>query len=110
MQSADVQAVAARVLEAHHTVQQTRQHVRGAARQAGKSAFAPVRRVSSVVFLQVTGCFFAMVAGSLGVGLWRVRSLAHADARRYFAFVAVFALFAYFAVSSFVRAARRSRR
>lgn len=86
--------------------------VRAAGRQAKASIVAPVVRFSSVVWLQVTGVFFALVAFTMGAAAWRARAALHAgngshDAAKLYAYIAVCALFTYFTVSSFVRAGRR---
>jgi hypothetical protein len=84
------------------------------ARVAGKSAWAPVARFSSVLWLQVTGTFFALIALALGQAVWVRRSAlalgaeSH-EAQKVLALALVFLLFGYFAVSNFVRAARRER-
>lgn len=90
-------------------------HVTQQARRAGKSAWAPVARFSSVLWLQVTGTFFALIALVLGQALWVRRAVfgrgvgSH-EAQKLCGLAIVFLLFAYFAVSNFMRAARRERR
>jgi hypothetical protein len=86
--------------------------VKAAGKQAKSSLVAPVVRFSSVVWLQVTGVFFALVAFTMGAAAWKTRAGFHAAANspgaiKAYASVAVCALFTYFTVSSFVRAARR---
>lgn len=88
------------------------QTVKAAGRQAKSSLVTPVVRFSSVVWLQVTGVFFALVAFTMGMAAWKARAGFHAAANsggamKVYAYVAVCALFTYFTVSSFVRAARR---
>jgi hypothetical protein len=88
------------------------QTVRAAGRQAKSSLVAPVVRFSSVIWLQVTGVFFALVAFTMGAGAWRARAGLHAGINSHaqmklFAYLAVCLLFTYFTVSSFVRAARK---
>jgi hypothetical protein len=88
------------------------QTMRAAGRQAKSSLVTPVVRFSSVVWLQVTGVFFALVAATMGMAAWKARAGLHAAANlhgavKVGAYVAVCALFAYFTVSSFVRAARK---
>ncbi|HVG26198.1 MAG TPA: hypothetical protein VM865_01235 [Acidobacteriaceae bacterium] len=83
-----------------------------AGQQAKKSFFAPLARFSGVLWLQVTGTFFAVIAVAMGSGAWRLRGALHGagapgDLRKLCVFGAVFLVFAYFAVSSFVRAERR---
>jgi hypothetical protein len=88
------------------------QTMSAAGKQAKSSLVTPVVRFSSVVWLQVTGVFFALVAVTMGAAAWRARAGLHAapnsfGALKLYAYVAVCALFAYFTVSSFVRAARK---
>jgi hypothetical protein len=103
------------VVEAHRTVSETKSRVRGAAKQAGKSALAPVAKFSSVLWLEVTGTFFALVAFAMFEGVWRLRAAMQMAPRspermKLYGCVALGALFVYFAASNFVRAARRQRR
>jgi hypothetical protein len=103
------------VVEAHRTVSETKSRVRGAAKQAGKSAFAPVAKFSSVLWLEVTGTFFALVAFAMFEGVWRLRAAMQMarnspERLKLYGCVALGALFVYFAASNFVRAARRQRR
>ena len=86
--------------------------VKAAGKQARSSLVTPVVRFSSVVWLQVTGVFFALVAFTMGMAAWKARAGFHAAANslgamKVYAYIAVCALFTYFTVSSFVRAARR---
>jgi hypothetical protein len=85
--------------------------VAGQARVAGRSVWSPVARFSSVLWLQVTGTFFLLIAAVFVGGLWKLRGAAHSpDAGRLYVYAAAFAVFAYFGVSNFVRAWRRERR
>jgi hypothetical protein len=75
----------------------------------------PLAKFSSVVWLQVTGTFFALLAAFLSQGLWKERSAAvlpiHSHgAEKFYLHAAAFAIFTYFAASSFVRAYLRQRR
>jgi hypothetical protein len=86
--------------------------VKAAGREAKSSLETPVVRFSSVVWLQVTGVFFALVAFTMGTAAWRAWTAFQAGANSHgamkmYAYIAVCALFTYFTVSSFVRAARR---
>lgn len=88
------------------------QRARAAAEHAKSSFVSPVVRFSSVVWLQVTGVFFALIAFTMGTAAWRARAGLHEAigspaAIKVYAYVAFCALFTYFTVSSFVRAARR---
>jgi hypothetical protein len=60
----------------------------------------------------VTGVFFGLIAFTMGTAAWKARAGFHAAANsggamKAYAYAAVCALFTYFTVSSFVRAARR---
>ncbi len=95
-------------------MQQTKSQVRNAARMAGKSALAPVAKFSSVLWLEVTGTFFGLVALVMGQAVWKQRANFHLapsahEAQKVYAYLAIFLVFVYFAVSSFVRASRRQR-
>jgi hypothetical protein len=77
--------------------------------------WTPVARFSSVVWLQVTGLFFALIAMFLAQGAWKERGawrlpLGAHEATKFYVLAAAFLAFAYFAVSNFVRAYLRERR
>jgi len=81
-----------------------------------EAAWEPFARLSGVLWLEVTGVFFAIFALFAAGSVWRLHSewhagVAHPGAHRDLAgAVIMFALFGYFCVSSFVRARRRERR
>ncbi len=108
------QPQAARVAE---RVVQTQRTVAGAKKHAGKlgrSVWTPLARFSSVVWLQVTGLFFALLAMFLGQGAWKERAAMHLplashEGTKFWTLAVAFAAFAYFAISNFVRAYRRDR-
>ncbi len=106
-----VSRVVDRVVETRRTVAQTQKH----AGKLGRSVLSPVARFSSVLWLQVTGSFFMLIALFLSQGLWKQRGAirlpihSHAAAIFYLQ-LAAFVGFAYFAVSNFVRAYLRERR
>jgi hypothetical protein len=114
--SRPVVADAARsVVEAQRTVHQTQSRVKTAARMAGKSALAPVAKFSSVLWLEVTGTFFGMVALVMGEAVWKLRasfrlSPGTHEAQKLYMYAAIFLVFVYFAASSFIRAWHRQRR
>ncbi len=80
------------------------------------SAVEPVVRLSGVLWLEVTGVFFGIFALSTAIAIWRLRAewrpaLAHPAAHvSLLGAATIFVLFAYFSISSFVRARRRQRR
>jgi hypothetical protein len=114
---------AGQVMQAHSAVHGAGREVRAeAVRQVsaqakgrGKAMWSPVARLSGVLWLEVTGTFFAVLALYLSQGLWKQRGMVGAgwssgEAGKYYLHAVAFAVFAYFAVSSFVRARRRGRR
>jgi hypothetical protein len=81
------------------------------ARTAGRSFFAPLASFSKTLWLEVTGTFFALVALFMGGAAWKLRGAvflppATHEAQRLYLCTTIFVAFAYFAVSSFVRARR----
>jgi hypothetical protein len=81
---------------------------------AGRTSFRAVRRAAGVVWLQVMGTFFALFAVSLAGWVWKCRAWAHAGLHSHeFLKLAAYsffcALFAWFALSSFLRARQRER-
>jgi hypothetical protein len=86
-----------------------------AGRQASRSVLGPVKKATSVVWLQMTGSFFGLLAFGMGGNAWKLRANLRTEAfsRPWITFWIVAALaagLAYFAVSNFVRARRRDRR
>jgi hypothetical protein len=80
----------------------------------GRSVWSPLAHFSSVLWLQVTGSFFAVIAVFLAQGAWKQRGAwrlwgTH-EATKLYVVAAACLLFAYLAVSNFVRAARRERK
>jgi len=80
----------------------------------GRSVWGPLAHFSSVLWLQVTGTFFGIIAVFLAQGAWKQRNVwrlwgSH-DAIKLYVVAAAGLLFAYLAVSNFVRAARRGRK
>ena len=103
--------VAERVAQTQRTVTATKQH----AGKLGRSVWTPVARFSSVVWLQVTGLFFALIAMFLAQGAWKERAAWHLPlgshaATKFYVLAVAFMAFAYFAVSNFVRAYLRERK
>jgi hypothetical protein len=103
--------VAERVVQTQRTVSATKTH----AGNLGRSVWTPLARFSSVLWLQVTGVFFTLIALFLSQGVWKERGAtrlpigSHA-AEMFYVHVVAFAVFAYFAISNFVRARLRERR
>jgi len=103
--------VAQRVVQAQRTVAATKTH----ASKLGRGVGSPLARFSSVLWLQVTGTFFVLIAVFLSQGLWKERGAARLpmgshEAVKFYLLMAAFVVFAYFAISNFVRAHLRGRR
>ena len=82
------------------------------ARRASGSLMQPVKRFSKVLWLEVSGTFFALIAVSIALGTWRMRLMLHSmlgehEALKGTLVVIVFLAFTYFVVSNFVRASRQ---
>jgi hypothetical protein len=84
------------------------QAARGAARGVG-GFLKPFRRVGGIVWLEVTGVFFALPVLVFGPVLWRTRmSWAHGpDHRTFLVTAGIVLLFLYLSLSSFWRARHR---
>lgn len=69
----------------------------------------PIRRVGSILWLEITGAFFLLPALVFAPTLWRARlSWLHGpDHRSFWAAAVVVPVFLYLGISSFVRARRR---
>lgn len=109
--AAPIDRVAAKVAQTQRTVATTKQH----AGKLGRSVWTPVARFSSVVWLQVTGLFFGLIAMFLAQGAWKERAAVHLPlgshaAEKFYVLAVAFAAFSYFAVSNFVRAWLRERK
>jgi hypothetical protein len=107
------------VAEAYRTVDNAKRQMRQTAKReaigVGRSMFAPIKTFSSVIWLQVTGTFFALFAAFMGEGVWKLRSnfkapLSSPEAHKLYFHLIVFLGFSYFTISNFVRASRRERR
>jgi hypothetical protein len=109
--AAQADRVAEKVAQTQRTVASTKKH----AGKLGRSVWTPVARFSSVVWLQVTGLFFALIAMFLAQGAWKERAAVHLPleshaASKFYVLAVAFAAFGYFAVSNFVRAWLRERK
>ena len=102
---------------------QRRGNVVAATGKMGRAVWGPVKRHSRELWLQITGSFFALLACSMAAGMWAMRNTiragfqnAHArhavlwgpDALKFYLATAAFLMFAYFAISNFIRAGRSS--
>ena len=109
--AAPVDRVAEKVVQTQRTVAATKKQ----AGRLGRSVWTPLARFSSVVWLQVTGLFFGLIAMFLAQGAWKERAawrlpVGSHEATKFWVLAIAFAAFGYFAVSNFVRAWLRERR
>ena len=84
-------------------------------RHLKRSVWQPLAVFSGALWLRVTGLFFGLIAFTVGAGAWRLhpgwqRGFSTAEATRFWIFAGVALVFAYFSVSSFVRANLKERR
>ena len=89
--------------------------VKDQARNLKRSVWSPFAKFSSVLWLEVTGLFFALFALVTGEQVWKWHAAVRLPptappAQRLYLYVVLFALFGYFTVSSFIRARRRQHR
>ena len=111
--------VAAQVVEsAERTTDQVRQASAGVARGSkrfGEAAWGPFARLSGALWLEVMGVFFGLFVLTAGINVWKLHENLHdigsnhVQHQRLLFSIAMLAIFGYFCVSSFVRAARKSR-
>jgi hypothetical protein len=100
--------------QAYRNVAEVKKVAATQARGLGRSVLTPVKRFSSVLWLEVTGTFFALFALVLGQSVWRLHNSLKAapsspEAHKAYFYLLLFLVFAYFSISSFVRANRRQR-
>ncbi len=97
-------------------VRDTSHGIARGSRRFGQAVWAPVVRLSGVLWLELTGVFFGLFALFAAIAAWKLRgnfawTPTNADAHTHFELALGMALlFSYFAITSFVRANRRGRR
>lgn len=105
-------AAPVRVRDAAMQTVGTARGLRQGGKKFGEAVWGPFAKLSGVLWLEVMGVLFGMVAALAGVAVWQgrgsLRPAAEGLAHEVFG-VVMLGLFGYFAVSSFVRASRRSR-
>jgi len=99
-----------------HAQVRARETTKGVARGSkrfGEAVWTPLKKLSTVLWLEITGVFFGIFAAFAGQAAWIHRADLHTTPTNHEAhihalvFVAMAAVFGYFCVSSFVRAYRR---
>jgi hypothetical protein len=86
--------------------------VRRGLRRGFQEAWKPVARLSGVLWLEITGLLFGLLALSAAGAVWRLHGLwstGRSGRAQIAGAAAMCALFSYFCVTSFVRARRRER-
>lgn len=84
-------------------------------KQFGKAVWRPFVKLSGVLWLELTGVFFGIFALSAAGGAWRMREAMYETATNHLAHerfewaVVMAVVFAYFCVTSFLKARRRGR-
>ncbi|MHB1021540.1 MAG: hypothetical protein ACYC46_02585 [Acidobacteriaceae bacterium] len=79
----------------------------------GEAIWGPFVHAGGVLGLEIAGVFFALFAIFFGQNAWKLRSNLHTagiDHVHFLIYTAVFFAFAYFSLSSFVRASKKSRK
>src|ERR1700687_382999 len=108
--------VRAQVQQAQAQVKKTGAGIKQGGKRFGEAVWGPFVRLSGVLWLEFTGVFFGVFALSAGIGAWKLRGAVHGAAAngdshmRFLLTLGMALVFAYFCVSSFIRAARRERR
>jgi hypothetical protein len=105
---------AARVtVQAQVRARETSKGLARGSKRFGDSVWSPIKRLSGVLWLEMTGAFFGIFALFAGQATWthradlRATPVNHEAHIHALAFVAMAAVFGYFCISSFVRAYRR---
>lgn len=94
---------------------QTTQGVVRGGKRFGEAVWTPFVRLSGVLWLEFTGVFFGIFSIYAASGAWKLRHDLHEtatnhDSHIHFLMAAIMAVvFAYFCVSSFLRAGRKGR-
>ena len=80
-------------------------------RRFGLSLWRPFAHASRMLWLEITGLFFALFTLFFAGNLWKLRANWQSGAahHRFVLYAIITLVFAYFTVSSFLRAARQSR-
>lgn len=81
-------------------------------RRFGQAVWGPFTKAGHVLWLEISGVFFGLFAAFFFETAWRLRGGIHGgpDKDHFWLFLIMGVLFAYFCVSSFVRARRRGKR
>ena len=100
------------VAQTRHRIKTTQAGVKAGSRNFVQATMAPVKRASGILWLEVTGTLFALVAFTGAIEIYRFRAALHttgSDHRNLVLAIVIFLFFGFCTVSSFVRASRKSR-
>ncbi len=108
---AETRAAAERSRRAGETLGRRARNVGRGSRAVRRAVWHPFAEASSILWLEITGMFFALFAVLFGQHLWTLRAAYRTgpEHARFLVYALFTLLFAYFAVSSFARARRRAR-
>ena len=97
-------------IASQQAVRGTRNVARGG-RNFGRAVWNPFAHASSILWLEITGMFFAMFALLFAQHLWTIRSSYRSgpEHTHFLMYAGFTTLFLYFALSSFAKARRRTR-
>jgi hypothetical protein len=109
---ADRRAASERRVRTGAAIGQTARRTKEGGKRFGRAIWNPFARASGTLWYEITGMFFALFAVFFAQHLWMVHQhWRNGPHHRDFVVYALLAgMFAYFAVSSFRRARKRSRR
>jgi hypothetical protein len=109
------QTAARATAQVQRNLQQTRAGVARGGKRFGTSVWRPFVKASGVLWLEMTGSFFALFALFAAQSTWMHRAdlhqtaLNHTAHQRFLVSCGATLVFIYFSVSSFLKARRRSR-
>lgn len=110
------QRAAATAARSATEVRNTTKGIARGGRRFGQAVWAPVVKLSGVLWLELTGVFFGVFALFASIATWKLRANlrvtpTNADAHTHLQLAALMAIvFGYFCATSFLRAHRRGRR
>lgn len=80
-------------------------------RRFGRSIWGPFAHASRILWLEITGIFFAVFTIFFGGNAWRIRAdwKTGPSHQRFILYVVITLVFLYFTISSFLRASRQNR-
>jgi hypothetical protein len=104
--------ISSSIPSAKTSIHESSKRVAQGSKRFGKAFLGPLGHAASVLWLEITGVFFALFALFCLQSLWRVRSayISGPDHQKFILYAILSLVFAYFCVSSFFRARRKESR